>query len=65
MQQNVEDAAWNETSYPKSVHVYLLFHELLPAIQSNNDIIPTGQPQHTIKPHFHSTSIYGHISHRS
>ena len=43
---------WNETSHPKSVHVYLLLHQQIPAIQSKNDIIPKGHPQHTIKPHF-------------
>ena len=31
---------WNETSHPKSVHVYLLFHKQIPAIQSKNVIIP-------------------------
>ena len=48
---------WNETSYPKSDHVYLLFHQQIPAIQSKN-IIPKGHQQHTIKPHFHSASIF-------
>ena len=38
MIQNVQDAAWNETSHPKSVHVYLLSHQTIPAIQSNKDI---------------------------
>ena len=57
MLQNVQDAAWNETSLPKSVHVYLLSRQTIPAIQPNNNIIPTGHPQHTIKPHFHS-SLY-------
>ena len=52
----LQDAAWNETSHPKSVHVYLLSHQTIPAIQPNN-IIPTGHPQHTVKPHFHS-SLY-------
>ena len=28
---------WNETSHPKSVHVYLVFHQQIPAIQSKND----------------------------
>ena len=36
----------NETSHPKSVHIYL--HQTIPAIQSNNDIIPMGDPQHTM-----------------
>ena len=59
---------WNETSHPKSVNVYLLSHQTIPAIQSNNDIIPTGHPQHTIKPHFHSVSIsivIFHTAHRA
>ena len=38
MLQNVQDAAWNETSHPQSVHVYLLSHQTIPAIQSNKDI---------------------------
>ena len=38
MLQNVQDAAWNETSHPKLVHVYLLSHRTIPAIRSNNDI---------------------------
>ena len=39
MLQNVQDAAWNETSHPKSVHVYLqMRHQTIPAIQSNKDI---------------------------
>ena len=37
MLQNVQDVAWNET-HPKSVHVYLLSHRTIPAIQSNKDI---------------------------
>ena len=63
--QNVEDAAWNETSHPKSVHVYLLSHQTIPAIQSNNDIMPTGHPQHTVKPHCHSVSVSVIIFHTS
>ena len=31
----LQDAAWNETSHPKSVHIYLLSHQTIPAIQSN------------------------------
>ena len=46
MLQNIQDAAWNETSHPKSVHIYC--HQTIPAIQSNNDIIPTGDPQCTM-----------------
>ena len=38
MLQNVQDAAWNETSHPKLVHVYFLSHRTIPAIQSNKDI---------------------------
>ena len=38
MLQNVQEAAWNETSHPKLVHVYLLSHQTIPAIQSNKDI---------------------------
>ena len=38
MLQNVQDAAWNETSHPKSVHVYLLSLQTIPAIQSNEGI---------------------------
>ena len=53
---------WNETSQPKSVHVYLLFHQQIPAIPSKN-IIPKGHPQHTIKPHFHSVCIFVAIFH--
>ena len=51
MLQNVQDVALNETSHPKSVHVYLLSHQSIPAIQSNKDI------HNTIKPHFHSVSV--------
>ena len=36
MLQNVQDAAWKETSHPKSVYVYLLSHQTIPAIQSND-----------------------------
>ena len=60
--------AWSETSHPKSVDVYLLSHQTIPAIQSNNDIIPTGDPQHTVKPHFHSVSTFIvmlHSAHRA
>ena len=57
MLQNIQDAAGNETSHPKSVHVYLLSHRNIPAIQSDKYIIPTGHPQHTVKPHFHP-SLY-------
>ena len=60
----LQDAAWNETSQPKSVHIYLLSRQTIPAVQSNNDI-PTGHPQHTIKPHFYSVSVSSHISHSS
>ena len=59
---------WNETSYPKSDHVYLLFHQQIPAIQSKNDIIPKEHPQHTVKPHFHSVSmsiVIFHTAHRA
>ena len=59
---------WNGTSHPKSVHVYLLSHQTIPAIQSNNNIIPTGHPQDTIKPHVHSVSIsivIFHTAHRA
>ena len=35
--QNVEDAAWNEASHPKSVHVYLLSHQTIPTSQSNTE----------------------------
>ena len=33
MLQNVQDAARNETSDQKLVHVYLLSHQTMPAIQ--------------------------------
>ena len=62
MLQNVQDAEWNETSHPKLVHVYLLSHQAIPAIQSNKDI------HNTIKPHFHSVSIsivVFHTAHRA
>ena len=43
-----------------------LSHQIIPSIQSNNGIIPTGHPQHTIKPHFHSVSIViFHTAHRA
>ena len=45
MLQNVQDAAWSETSHPKLVHVYLLSYQTIPAIQSNEDIHNT-QPNH-------------------
>ena len=38
MLQNVQDAAWNKTSHPKSVHIYFLSHQTIPVIQSNKDI---------------------------
>ena len=44
MLQNVQDAAWNETSHPKSVHVYLLSRQTILAIQSNKDIHNTVKP---------------------
>ena len=68
MLQNVQDAAWNETSHPKLVHVYLLSHQTIPATQSKKDIIPAGHPQHTVKPHFHSVSVsivIFHTAHRA
>ena len=62
MLQNVQDVAWNETSHPKSVHVYLLSHQTIPAIQSNKDV-HCGS-----KPHFHSVSVLivvFHTAHRA
>ena len=53
MLQSVQDAAWNETSHPKSIHIYLLSHQTIPAIQPNNNIIPTGYPQHPKSVHIY------------
>ena len=47
MLQHVQDAAWSETPHPKSVHVYLLSHQTIPAIQSNKDIHNT-QSNHIV-----------------
>ena len=52
MLQNVQDAAWNETSHPKLVHVYLLSHQTIPAIQSNKDI------HNTQSNHIFTQSLY-------
>ena len=50
--QNVQDVAWNETSHPKSIHVYLLSHQTTPAIQSNKDI------HNTQSNHIFTQSLY-------
>ena len=63
MLQNVQDTAWNETSHTKSVHVYLLSRQTIPAIQSNTDIHNT-QSNH-IFTHSINYYIYSHISHSS
>ena len=52
MLQNVQDVAWNETSHPKLVHVYLLTHQTIPAIQSNKDI------HNTQSNHIFTQSLY-------
>ena len=61
MLQNVQDAAWNETSHPKSVHVYLLSHQTIPAIQSIKDIRNT-QSNHIFT---HLSIVIFHTAHRA
>ena len=58
--QNVQDAAWNETSHPKLVHIYLLSHRTIPAIQSNKDIHNT-QLNHI----FTQSIVIFHTAHRA
>ena len=50
--KNVQDATWNKTLHPKSVHVYLLSHQTIPAIQSNKDI------HNTQSNHIFTQSLY-------
>ena len=63
MIQNVPDAAGNETSHPKLVHVYLLSHQTIPAIQSNTDIHNT-QSNHIFTHSVISIVIF-HTAHRA
>ena len=61
MLQNVQDAAWNETSHPKSVHVYLLSHQTIPAIQSNKDI-HNSQSNHIFTPSLYLESYFTQLT---